>query len=137
MTKYFQIPSQKYTNQAFLDPNLGIFVFSRNFAIRQIRGADFIYENMVFKFQPEIPKQGIFGAKFRHFRGFLGNFFSRFLFLHQTLQQDKFEDAVHISNMTKVFLNSTPKIRKLGIFGSSFKDFYFAPNVAIRQIRGR
>ena len=29
------------------------------------------------------------------------------------------------------------KVLKLGIFGPNFKDFYFAPNFAIRQIWGR
>ena len=33
---YFQIPAQKYINQAFLVLNLGIFVFSWNFENRQI-----------------------------------------------------------------------------------------------------
>ena len=31
----FQISAQKYPNKAFLVPNLGIFIFSRNFAVRQ------------------------------------------------------------------------------------------------------
>ena len=30
--------AQKYPNKAFLVPNLGIFVFCQNFAIRQVRG---------------------------------------------------------------------------------------------------
>ena len=42
-----------------------------------------------------------------------------------------------IWNMTIASSNSSPKIRKLGIFGPKFKDFYFAPNFAIRQIWGR
>ena len=39
-----------------------------------------------------------------------------------------------IRNMTIIFLNSSRKMRKVGIFGSTFKDFYFAPNFAIIQI---
>ena len=39
--------------------------------------------------------------------------------------------------MTIVITISTPKICKSDIFGPKFKDFYFAPNVAIRQIWGR
>ena len=39
--------------------------------------------------------------------------------------------------MTIVFSNSTPKIHKSGTFGPKSKDFYFALNFAIRQIRGR
>ena len=42
-----------YENQAFLVPYLGILVFSRNFAIRLIRGADFKYDNSFLKFQPK------------------------------------------------------------------------------------
>ena len=34
----FQILAQKYPNNAFLVPRLGIFIFSLNLAIRQIRG---------------------------------------------------------------------------------------------------
>ena len=33
----------------------------------KFEGADFKYDNIVFKFQPKIPKSGIFGPKFRHF----------------------------------------------------------------------
>ena len=36
--KVFEILAQKYPNKTFLVPNLGISVFSQNFAIRQIRG---------------------------------------------------------------------------------------------------
>ena len=34
----FQIPSENYPDQALLVPNLCIFIFTRNFTIRQIRG---------------------------------------------------------------------------------------------------
>ena len=33
---FFKIIAQKYLNKAFLVPDLDIFVFSQNFAIRQI-----------------------------------------------------------------------------------------------------
>ena len=42
-----------------------------------------------------------------------------------------------ISNMTILFSTSSPKIPKPGIFGSKFKDFYFASYFPRRQIRGR
>ena len=42
-----------------------------------------------------------------------------------------------ISNMTIVISNYSPKICKLSIFLSRFKNFYFATNLAIKQIRGR
>ena len=35
---FFKILAQKYQNKAFLVPNLGVFVFPQNFAIRQIQG---------------------------------------------------------------------------------------------------
>ena len=38
--------------------------------------------------------------------------------------------------MTIVFLNYSPKIRILDISVPRFKDFYFATNFAIEQIRG-
>ena len=34
--QYFQIPAQKYANQACLVPNLRIFIFSPTFAIEEI-----------------------------------------------------------------------------------------------------
>ena len=39
--------------------------------------------------------------------------------------------------MKIVFSRYGSKIRKLGIFDPRFKDFHFAPNFAIKQIRGR
>ena len=33
---FFQIPAEKYPNKTFSVPNLGIFIFPRNFAVRQI-----------------------------------------------------------------------------------------------------
>ena len=39
--KSFKILAQKHKSKAFLLTNLGIFVFPRNFAIRQIRGCRF------------------------------------------------------------------------------------------------
>ena len=39
--------------------------------------------------------------------------------------------------MTIVFPHNSPKIRKLSIFVPNFKDFYFATNFTVNQIRGR
>ena len=39
--------------------------------------------------------------------------------------------------MKIVFSNYSPKILKLAIFVPKFKDFHFAPNSTIKQIRGR
>ena len=38
--------------------------------------------------------------------------------------------------MAILFSNYSPKIPKLGISVPKFKDFYFAPNFVIIQIRG-
>ena len=39
--------------------------------------------------------------------------------------------------MTITVSSYSPNIRKLSIFVPRFKDFYFAKNFAIKQIRGR
>ena len=36
--KFLVIPARKFPNQAYLVPNLGIFIFSRKLGIRKIRG---------------------------------------------------------------------------------------------------
>ena len=41
MTIAFEILAQKYPSKAFLIPNLGVFVFSQNFAIREVWGSSF------------------------------------------------------------------------------------------------
>ena len=61
---------------------------------------------------------------------------SAIFILHENLQQDKFEDADLKHDNNILFSNSSPKIRKLGISGPKFKDFYFATNFVIRQIWG-
>ena len=61
---------------------------------------------------PKIPKQDIFGPKFR-----------RFCFFTKVCNQTNLR--VLISNMSIVFSNSSPKIRKSDVFGYNFKDFYF------------
>ena len=47
---FFQVLDQKYPNKAFLVPNLGTFVFLRNFELDKSEGADFRYVNTFFKF---------------------------------------------------------------------------------------
>ena len=46
---FFEILGQKYANQAFFFPNLGIFIFPRNFAIWQIWGYWFQMWQKIFK----------------------------------------------------------------------------------------
>ena len=60
---------------------------------------------------------------------------SRVLVSNVAIQINKTDSR--ISNMTIVFSHYSPKIRKLGIFVPKLKDFYFARNFAIKQIRGR
>ena len=74
-----------------------------------------LISNMTIAFQnssPKIPKQGIFGSKFRHFC------FSA-EFCNQT------NSRALISNMTLLFSNSSPKIPKAGNFGPEFRHFCF------------
>ena len=54
--------------------------------------------------------------------------------MQQNLQQDKLEDA-NFTYENSIF-KFHPKNMQIGHFGPKSKDFYFAPNNAIRQIRG-
>ena len=146
-------------------PNLGIFVFPRNFTFRQIRACWFKYDNIILKFWPKNTKSIISGPTFKDFyfytklcnktnsRTLISNMTKKFSnfspkipksgifspklkdFYFCTKRCNKTNSRMQISNMTIVFSNSTPIIRKSDIFGPKFKDFYFALNVAIRQIR--
>ena len=64
-------------------------------------------------------------------------FFSRFFFFFCTKLCNKTNSRTEISNMIIVFSNSTLKIHKSDMFGPRCKNFYFTPNVGIRQIWGR
>ena len=65
---FFKILAQKYPNKTFLVPNLAIFVISRNFASRSIRGCWFQMWQYCFQTPVQkIPKSGIFGPKFKDF----------------------------------------------------------------------
>ena len=55
--KYFQNLLQKYKNKALLVPNLGIFVFSEKFGIRQIWGCFFKIWHHSLKILPKKPPQ--------------------------------------------------------------------------------
>ena len=104
-------------------PNLGNLIFPWNFWVNQIQWWWF----QIWQYYFQIPAQNYPDQSFL--------VPIRIFIFHQTLQQDKFEDFdfKHDKNIFKF----QPKFQcKLGIFGPKFKDFYFAPNVAIRQIRG-
>ena len=100
-------------------PNVRIFTFALTLQQDKFNDADFKYDNSPFKFQ----------HKNMQIRDFVPNLD---ILVREILQLDKF--GVLVSKMTIVFSNSTPKTRKSGIFGPKFKDFYFAPYFAIRQI---
>ena len=103
---------KKYSNKGF-EPNLSIFVSSQKFGIRQIRRCWFqIWQQFFSNCSPKIPKQGIFGPKFKDF------YFC-------TKLCNKTNSRTMIWNMTVIFLNSSPKIHKSDILGPKFKDFYF------------
>ena len=134
---FFLILAQKYPNKAFLVPNLAIFIFSRNFAIRQSRGCWVQIWQYNFQFQvQEHPNQAflvtnlricIFAPNFatRQIRGRwfekwqqysqipvprYGNLTKNFYFLHESLQQGKFEGAdVKYDNVFSKLLPRTIK----------------------------
>ena len=102
----------KFPNYTFLVPNLDIFVFSRNFAVRQIWRCWFqIWQQFFFKFQPKITR------------------FKDFYFW--TKLCNKTNSRTLIWNMKITFSNSIPKTRKLGVLGPKYKDLNFAPNFAV------
>ena len=126
ISRYFairQIPVQKYPNYTFLVTNLEILFFAKS-AIRQIWGCWFQIWQQFF----QIPAQ-----KYQN-KTFFCPKVKDFYFC--TKLCSKTNSRTLIWNMTIVLSNSSPKIRKLGIFGPKFKDFYFAPNFTIRQIWG-
>ena len=45
--------AQKYPSKAFLFPNLGIFIILEILQLDKFEGPDFVYENNMFKFEPQ------------------------------------------------------------------------------------
>ena len=106
----------KITDMEFLVSNSGIFIILRNFAISQIWGCWFQIKWYYFQIPAQkIHKWGIFGPEFKDF----------YFCVKRNVKKNSKTLA---SNMTRIFSNFSPKIRKSGIFG---------PKLAIRQIRGR
>ena len=113
-------------------PNLGIFYFlSRNFAIRQIRRVDFNITILFSNISPKYPNKAFLVPNLGIFVFFTNDFWFC----------DRLRNRTNSRKQTScrriVFSKFTPKICKSDIFGHKFKDYYFAPNIAIRQIRGR
>ena len=89
---FFNILAQKYPNKAFLLKNTQIrhfqsqiqaFLFFREILLLgKFEGADFKYDNIVFKFQPQ-------NTQIRHFWSQI----QAFLFFREILQTDKSEGA--------------------------------------------
>ena len=118
--------SQKYPNQAFLVRNLGILVFSSNFANRQNWGA--LISNMTrvfFKFSPK-------NTQITHFWVQI----YACLFFCQIFLVDKFE-GVDFKYDNAVFKFQLQNICVLsGVSGPKFRHFGFSSNFANRQIWG-
>ena len=134
-TKIFSNFSSKIRKSGIFGPKFRHFNFSRNFAIRQILGVDYKQENIFFQILAKNTQRRHFWCQMQIFLFFSRNFFHDFCFCTKLCKNTN--SRTQISNMAKVFSNSIPKTRKSNIFGPKFKDFYFAQNVAIRQIRGR
>ena len=132
----FQSPVQKYPNQVFLVPNLRIFIFALNFATRQIQGCCF----QIWQYFLHIPPKKYANKAFlvQNLDIFIFSWnYSDFKYDNSFFNIPVKQENWRISNMTIVISNYSPKICKLSIFLSRFKNFYFATNLAIKQIRGR
>ena len=106
---------------ASLVPNLGIF-FWKFCKLDKCEGADFKYDNNVFKFQPQ-------NTEIWHFWSQT----SEFLFF----AQNKGNSRVLISNMTMVFQNCGLKHPNKAFLIPNLRIIIFARNFAIRQFGGR
>ena len=121
----FQIWAPKYPNQIYLLSSLKHFIFSPNFASRQIQRRRFLDMTIVFSSStPKIPILGIFGRKFRRFC---------FLF-RKILPLNKF--WVLVSNMTLPFSNTTPKIHKMEILVTNLWIFILHQALQLEKFEG-
>ena len=143
-------------------PNLGIFVFLRNFEIRQIRWSWFKiwqynfqlpvqkYPNQVFlvpnlrifTFAPNFAARQIWGRWFQiwqqYFQVPVPNFFPNLrIFIFCTKLCNKANSRVLISNMTMVFQNCCPKHPNKVFSVPNLRILIFTRNFAIRQFGGR
>ena len=93
-------------------PNLGIFVFSRNFAIRQIWGCWFQKWHFLSNSRVKIPKWGISGPKFKDFHFY-------------TELNNKTNSMTLTFNMAITFSYSSPKTQKLAFVVPKWRIFIF------------
>ena len=99
--------------QGIFGPTFQHFCFLVKFCNQtNSRGADFKYDNIVFKSQPKNTYIRDFWAQIQ-----------AFLFLHEIINQTHLKEL--ISNMTILFSSSSPKIPKSGIFGPECRHFCF------------
>ena len=114
---FLKYPAHKYPNKVFLVPNLGIFILTRNFAIRQIRGQWFQIWQKYFEIPaPKRANQAFLVPNLRIF-----NFYTKLY--------NKTNSRALISNMTIDFQKCCPKHCKKAIFGTKFKKFYFSTKI--------
>ena len=104
-------------------PNLGIFIFLQNFAIRPIRGCWFQMWQFCFQIPVQkYPNQAFMVQNLRIFTFALNI---------------KPNSRTLIWNMKILLLNSSPKNTQISHFWSLIQGFLFHTNFSIRQIRGR
>ena len=122
---FSKILAQKYLNKAFLVRNLGIFVFSQNFASRKIRGCWYqIWQNCF-----QISAQKYINQAF-----FVPNLGIFVFFYCKIWEIDKSEDADFISD-NSCFKNFSQKYPNK-VLVPNLSSFDFSRNFAIRQIEG-
>ena len=109
--QYFRIPPQKYGNQTLLVPNIDIFIFSRNFASRQIRGVDFKYDWLFWIPVWKYPNKAVFVLNVNTF----------YFCVNLPILTNS---RVLISKMAIVFFKFRQKIPKYEIFFENSKVFF-------------
>ena len=97
--------------------------FPVSLELDKFEGADFKYHNIIFKFQPK-------NTQIKH----LGPKFKDFYFCTKLCK--KTNSKTLISNVTKIFSNSSRKIPKSDIFGPKLKDFYVCTKVCNKTNSG-
>ena len=113
---FITVLAKNQSNKGFLVKNTQIqaFFIHKTLQLDKVESIDFKYDNSFLIFQPK-------NTQTRHFWSQNQAFFPT-KFCYQT------NSRVLISNMTILFLNSSPKIPKSGISSSKFRHFCFFIN---------
>ena len=100
MTRYYQIPAQKYPNKAFLVPNLRIFCFAPNFVNKA--NSRSLISNMTMVFQKCCPKYAnkVFLVELRIY------IFAQNLFLVKFERDFKYDSTLVIFEITLNSINT-------------------------------